>query len=44
MINKFSIVYAGHVHLSNSMGTPKDVVLEQLAWLGTEVMPAFMAR
>ena len=30
-----------HVHLSNSMGTPKAVMLEQLAWLGKEVMPEF---
>jgi len=30
-----------HVHLSNSMGTPKAVILEQLAWLGKEVMPRF---
>ena len=33
-----------HVHLSNSMGTPQDVMLEQLAWLGKEVMPSFVAR
>ncbi len=30
-----------HVHLSNSMGTPKAVMLEQLARLGKEVMPHF---
>jgi alkanesulfonate monooxygenase SsuD/methylene tetrahydromethanopterin reductase-like flavin-dependent oxidoreductase (luciferase family) len=30
-----------YVHLSNSMGTPKAVILEQLAWLGKEVMPRF---
>jgi alkanesulfonate monooxygenase SsuD/methylene tetrahydromethanopterin reductase-like flavin-dependent oxidoreductase (luciferase family) len=30
-----------YVHLSNSMGTPKAVMLEQLAWLGKEVMPRF---
>jgi len=30
-----------YVHLSNSMGTPKAVMLEQLAWLGKEVMPHF---
>ena len=29
------------VHLSNSMGTPQDVMVEQLAWLGKEVLPAF---
>jgi hypothetical protein len=33
-----------HVHLSNSMGTPRDVMLEQLAWLGKEVVPGFVAR
>jgi alkanesulfonate monooxygenase SsuD/methylene tetrahydromethanopterin reductase-like flavin-dependent oxidoreductase (luciferase family) len=30
-----------YVHLSNSMGTPKPVMVEQLAWLGKEVMPHF---
>ena len=33
-----------YVHLSNSMGTPQAVMLEQLAWLGKEVMPKFAAR
>ena len=33
-----------HVHLSNSMGTPQAVMLEQLAWLGKEVMPEFVNR
>jgi alkanesulfonate monooxygenase SsuD/methylene tetrahydromethanopterin reductase-like flavin-dependent oxidoreductase (luciferase family) len=33
-----------YVHLSNSMGTPKGVMLEQLGWLGKEVMPEFVAR
>jgi alkanesulfonate monooxygenase SsuD/methylene tetrahydromethanopterin reductase-like flavin-dependent oxidoreductase (luciferase family) len=33
-----------HVHLSNSMGTPQNVMLEQLAWLGKEVMPLFRGR
>ena len=33
-----------YVHLSNSMGTPKAVMLEQLAWLGKEVMPEFTRR
>jgi alkanesulfonate monooxygenase SsuD/methylene tetrahydromethanopterin reductase-like flavin-dependent oxidoreductase (luciferase family) len=33
-----------YVHLSNSMGTPKAVMLEQLAWLGKEVMPEFANR
>jgi len=32
-----------HVHLSNSMGTPQDAMVEQLARLGTEVMPKFLA-
>jgi len=32
-----------YVHLSNSMGTPKAAMLEQLAWLGKEVMPKFTA-
>jgi alkanesulfonate monooxygenase SsuD/methylene tetrahydromethanopterin reductase-like flavin-dependent oxidoreductase (luciferase family) len=32
------------VHLSNSMGTPKDVMVEQLAWLGKEVISEFTAR
>jgi alkanesulfonate monooxygenase SsuD/methylene tetrahydromethanopterin reductase-like flavin-dependent oxidoreductase (luciferase family) len=38
--------YSGleYVHLSNSMGTPKAVMLEQLAWLGKEVMPEFANR
>ena len=33
-----------HGYLSNSMGTPQNVMLEQLAWLGKEVMPSFVAR
>jgi alkanesulfonate monooxygenase SsuD/methylene tetrahydromethanopterin reductase-like flavin-dependent oxidoreductase (luciferase family) len=33
-----------YVHLSNSMGTPRSVMLEQLAWLGKEVMPEFARR
>jgi alkanesulfonate monooxygenase SsuD/methylene tetrahydromethanopterin reductase-like flavin-dependent oxidoreductase (luciferase family) len=33
-----------YVHLSNSMGTPQSVMLEQLAWLGKEVMPHFTGR
>jgi alkanesulfonate monooxygenase SsuD/methylene tetrahydromethanopterin reductase-like flavin-dependent oxidoreductase (luciferase family) len=33
-----------HVHLSNSMGTPKAVMLEQLARLAKEVMPHFTGR
>ncbi|HEU5194724.1 MAG TPA: LLM class flavin-dependent oxidoreductase [Methylomirabilota bacterium] len=33
-----------YVHLSNSMGTPKAVMLEQLAWLGKEVLPEFAHR
>ncbi len=30
-----------HVNLSTSMGTPKAVMLEQLAWAAKEVMPKF---
>jgi hypothetical protein len=33
-----------HVHLSNSMGTPKDALLEQIARLGKDVMPKFTAQ
>jgi hypothetical protein len=33
-----------YVHLSNSMGTPQKVMVEQLAWLGKEVMPHFTGR
>jgi alkanesulfonate monooxygenase SsuD/methylene tetrahydromethanopterin reductase-like flavin-dependent oxidoreductase (luciferase family) len=33
-----------YVHLSNSMGTPKAVMVEQLEWLGKEVMPHFTGR
>jgi alkanesulfonate monooxygenase SsuD/methylene tetrahydromethanopterin reductase-like flavin-dependent oxidoreductase (luciferase family) len=33
-----------YVHVSNSMGTPKAVMLEQLAWFAKEVMPAFTSR
>lgn len=33
-----------YVHLSNSMGTPRDAMLEQIAWLGKDVMPTFTAR
>jgi hypothetical protein len=33
-----------YVHLSNSMGTPQAVMLEQLAWLGREVIPKFAGR
>ena len=32
-----------YVHLSNSMGTPQAAMVEQLAWLGKEVMPKFKA-
>jgi len=31
------------VHLSNSMGMPQEAMVEQLAWLGRDVMPKFMA-
>ena len=30
-----------YVHVSNSMGTPQSVMLEQLAWLAKEVKSAF---
>jgi alkanesulfonate monooxygenase SsuD/methylene tetrahydromethanopterin reductase-like flavin-dependent oxidoreductase (luciferase family) len=33
-----------YVHLSNSMGTPQAQMIEQLAWLGKEVMPKFTNR
>ena len=33
-----------YVHLSNSMGTPRAVMVEQLARLGKEVMPHFTGR
>jgi alkanesulfonate monooxygenase SsuD/methylene tetrahydromethanopterin reductase-like flavin-dependent oxidoreductase (luciferase family) len=33
-----------YVHLSNSMGTPRSAMLEQLAWLGREVIPKFAGR
>lgn len=32
-----------YVHLSNSMGMPQEAMVEQLAWLGRDVMPKFMA-
>ena len=45
-LKSLEVTYPGleHVHLSNSMGTPQHVMLEQLAWLGKEVMPSFVAR
>jgi alkanesulfonate monooxygenase SsuD/methylene tetrahydromethanopterin reductase-like flavin-dependent oxidoreductase (luciferase family) len=33
-----------YVHVSNSMGTPKAVMLEQLAWFAKEVKPHFNGR
>jgi alkanesulfonate monooxygenase SsuD/methylene tetrahydromethanopterin reductase-like flavin-dependent oxidoreductase (luciferase family) len=33
-----------YVHLSNSMGTPQAQMVEQLAWLGKEVLPTFTNR
>jgi hypothetical protein len=30
-----------HVNVSNSMGTPQAVMLEQLQWFAKEVMPHF---
>src|SRR3989441_733773 len=32
-----------YVHLSNSMGTPKAAMLEQIAWLGKKGQPRFTA-
>ena len=33
-----------YVHVSNSMGTPQSVMLEQLAWFAKEVKPHFTPR
>jgi alkanesulfonate monooxygenase SsuD/methylene tetrahydromethanopterin reductase-like flavin-dependent oxidoreductase (luciferase family) len=33
-----------YVHVSNSMGTPQSVLLEQLAWFAKEVKPYFTPR
>jgi alkanesulfonate monooxygenase SsuD/methylene tetrahydromethanopterin reductase-like flavin-dependent oxidoreductase (luciferase family) len=33
-----------YVHVSNSMGTPQSVMLEQLAWFAKEVKPHFTLR
>ena len=33
-----------YVHVSNSMGTPQSVMLEQLAWFAKEVKPHFANR
>ena len=33
-----------YVHVSNSMGTPQNVMLEQLAWFAKEVKPHFPPR
>jgi len=33
-----------YVHVSNSMGTPRSVMLEQLAWFAKEVKPHFAGR
>jgi alkanesulfonate monooxygenase SsuD/methylene tetrahydromethanopterin reductase-like flavin-dependent oxidoreductase (luciferase family) len=33
-----------YVHVSNSMGTPQSVMLEQLAWFAKEVKPHFAHR
>ena len=30
-----------HVSVGHAVGTPQSVVLEQLAWFGSEVIPAF---
>ena len=32
-----------HISLSNPIGTPEAVMLEQFQWLAEEVMPAFKA-
>ena len=33
-----------YVHMSNSMGTPQSVMLEQLAWFAKEIKPHFANR
>ena len=33
-----------YVHVSNSMGTPQSVLLEQHAWFAKEVKPHFANR
>ena len=33
-----------YVHVSNSMGTPQAVMVEQLAWFAKEVKPHFANR
>ena len=45
-LRSLEVTYPGreHVHLSNGTGTPQNVMLEQLAWLGKEAMPSFVAR
>jgi hypothetical protein len=30
-----------HISLSNPIGTPEEIMLEQFQWLAEEVMPAF---
>jgi hypothetical protein len=32
------------VNASSSMGTPQQVMVEQLEWFGKEVMPAFQTQ
>jgi len=33
-----------HINLSTSLGTPRDVMLEQFQWVSEEVMPAFKGK
>jgi hypothetical protein len=32
-----------HISLSNPIGTPKALMLEQIQWVAEEVMPAFIS-
>ena len=32
------------VNMGNVVGTPQNVILEQLEWFGKEVMPAFTSQ
>src|SRR6516164_4072834 len=46
LLKGFEERYPGmqHISLSNPVGTPKAVMLEQFQWVAEEVMPAFSAR
>ena len=33
-----------HVNVANVIGTPQNVILEQMEWFGKEVMPAFKGK